>query len=164
MTPFSTLPWEILFRPFHSWHYYLQDWITNTSLDNSRHWLATSCWCKENSSCGLENDSSTWPSDMEAPLKKMSEAGVSSTSKRMAWGEGGRAINIGTSNDNAGHQQGTRISYVFEHGRDLDVALFPSWLQGIMSKSVKKSESSLFDPCGWLPIWDFVDGDILGRR
>jgi len=69
----------------------------------------------------------------------------------MARGEGGRAINIGTSNDNAGHQQGTRISYVFEHGHDLDVALFPSWLQGIMSKSVK-SENSLFDPCGCFPI------------
>jgi len=73
-------------------------------------------------------------------------------------------VSIGTGNDNAGHQQDMRISYVSEHGRNLDVALFPSWLRGIMSKSVKKSENSLFDPCGCFPIWDFVDGEILERR
>ena len=34
---------------------------------------------------------------------------------------------------------------------DLDVALFHSWLQGITSKSVKKSENSLLNPGGCFP-------------
>ena len=34
---------------------------------------------------------------------------------------------------------------------DLDVALFHSWLPGITSKSVKKSENSLLNPGGCFP-------------
>ena len=34
---------------------------------------------------------------------------------------------------------------------DLDMALFHSWLQGVTSKSVKKSESSILNPCGCFP-------------
>ena len=34
---------------------------------------------------------------------------------------------------------------------DLDVALFHSWLQGVTSKSVKKSENSLLNPAGCFP-------------
>jgi len=47
--------------------------------------------------------------------------------------------------------------YVFEHRCNFDVALFS--LQRITSKSVKKSENSLFDPCGYFPVWDLVDGE-----
>jgi len=34
---------------------------------------------------------------------------------------------------------------------DLDMALFHSWLQGVTSKSVKESESSILNPCGCFP-------------
>ena len=34
---------------------------------------------------------------------------------------------------------------------NLDMALFHSWLQNVTSKSVKKSESSILNPCGCFP-------------
>ena len=70
-------------------------------------------------------------------------------------------VSINAANENVGHPGGASIGYVFEHGCDLDVALFPGWLQGITSKSVEKPERSLFKPCNCFPVWDLVGGEIL---
>ena len=55
------------------------------------------------------------------------------------------------------------IGYVLERGCDLDVALFPSWLQGITGKSAEKSENNLFDSYCRFPICDPVDMEIMER-
>ena len=68
---------------------------------------------------------------------------------------------ISAADENVGHPGDASIGYVFKHDRDLDVALFPSWLQGVTRKSVEKSESSLFEPCNCFPVWNLVDGEIL---
>ena len=53
------------------------------------------------------------------------------------------------------------VGYVFEHGCDLDVALFPG---GITRKSAKRSESDLFKPCCYFSVWNFVDLEILDLK
>jgi len=50
---------------------------------------------------------------------------------------------------------------VSEDGRDVDVTLFPSWLEGTTSKPVEKSWNSLF--CSCLPVRDLIGGEILER-
>ena len=44
-----------------------------------------------------------------------------------------------------------------EDGRDVDVTLFPSWLEGTTSKPVEKSWDGLFCSC-------FPVGTLLARR
>ena len=48
-----------------------------------------------------------------------------------------------------------------EDGRDLDVTLFPSWMEGTTSKPVEKSWNGLF--CGCLPVRDLIGREILER-
>jgi len=70
-------------------------------------------------------------------------------------------VSIDADYEDIGNSEGASIGHVFENGCDFDAALFPSWLQGITSKSVEKSENSLVNPGGYFPIWDIVDGEIL---
>ena len=48
-----------------------------------------------------------------------------------------------------------------EDGRDVDVTLFPSWLEGTTSKPIEKSWNGLF--CSCLPVRDLIGGEILER-
>jgi len=56
-------------------------------------------------------------------------------------------VSIAAPNENVGHTGDTIIDYFFEHGDNLGVALFASQLQGITSKSIKRFNSGLFEPC-----------------
>jgi len=68
---------------------------------------------------------------------------------------------IAAPNGKVGHPEGAIIGYVFEHGDNLDVALFARRLQGITSKSIEKSKSRLLESCSCCPIWDPVCEEIL---
>ena len=68
------------------------------------------------------------------------------------------AVSVATPNENVSHPGGASIGYVFEHGDDFDVALFASQLQGITSKSIKRFNSGLFEPCSCFPIQNPVCG------
>lgn len=50
-------------------------------------------------------------------------------------------VSIAAPNENVGRPGDVSIDYVFDYGGDVDVALFPNWLQGITRKSVEKSQS-----------------------
>ena len=73
-------------------------------------------------------------------------------------------VSIGTANEDFDNPGGASIGYVFEGGRDLDVTSFPSWMQGITSKSIEKSWSGLL--CSFFAVRDLVGGErrIVGVR
>jgi len=73
-------------------------------------------------------------------------------------------VSVAALNENVGHPGGAIIGYVFEHGNNLDVVLFPSWLQGITSKSIEKSKSGLCELCSCFPIWDLVCREMLSSE
>ena len=91
--------------------------------------------------------------------------GVLSIIKRVV-GERARKTNpicrcIDTTNEKVDYPEGASIVYVSEDGRDVDVTLFPSWLEGTTSKPVEKSWNGLF--CSCLPVRDLIGGEILER-
>jgi len=59
-------------------------------------------------------------------------------------------VSIDAANENIGHLGNTSVDYAFEHGCDLDVAVFPG---GITRKSVKRTESDLFKPYCYFSVW-----------
>lgn len=59
-------------------------------------------------------------------------------------------VSIDAANENIGHLGNTSVDYVFEHGCDLDVAVFPG---GITRKSIKRTESDLFKPYCYFSVW-----------
>ena len=70
-------------------------------------------------------------------------------------------VSIYTANEEVNHSQDASIDYVSGDGRDLDVTFFPTWLQSITSKPVKKSWIGLF--CSCLPVRDLISAEILER-
>ena len=56
-------------------------------------------------------------------------------------------VSIDADYEDVGYPECMSIGYAC----NLDVALFHSWLQGVTSKSVEKSESSILNPCGCFP-------------
>jgi len=54
------------------------------------------------------------------------------------------------------HPEGASIVYVSEDGRDVDVTLFPSWLEGTTSKPVEKSWIGLL--CSCFPVRTLLAG------
>ena len=74
-----------------------------------------------------------------------------SIAKRMVKREGRRqrpiqlatVVSIGTDNEDTDDPRDASIGYVSEHGFNLDVVLFPSWLRRITRKPVERSWTNL---------------------